>query len=145
MERDRNTVLMHVTAWDGETVLVCCVETEINSSFTVSNRKMIPNFSSSVSVGNTQEPEHKVMGLFSDNCNMNFGQINMRGENNVYRKVSWRNCECGLCCIYSIQLLQTSAYVLPTDIEILVVKIYKYFHTCTGCIMQLKSFSFCQW
>jgi hypothetical protein len=86
-----------------------------------------------------REYEHRVTGLCADNCN-NFGGVKMRSENNVYsrlKKVSKKFWAWVVLHIYSC--LQTAVDVLTIDTEVLVLKIYKYFHTCTARVTELKS------
>ena len=97
-----------------------------------------------VSVIKKYELEQKVIGFCADNCNTNFGGMKRRGEKNVYHLLNneFHRELLGIFCAAHIvhNCLQTAVDVLPIDVEVLAVKIYKYFHIYTVHVMELKSF-----
>ena len=77
------------------------------------------------------ELEQKVIGFCADNCNTNFGGVKRGGDKNVYHLLNELHRElldigCAAHIVHNC--LQTAVDVLPIDVEVLAVKIYKYFH-----------------
>lgn len=86
----------------------------------------------------------KIIGFCADNCNTNFGGVARRGKNNVYfrlKELLKRNI-IGIGCVAHIihNCIQNAVDILPFDIEVLVVKIYKYFYIYTVRVTELKEF-----
>jgi hypothetical protein len=90
-----------------------------------------------VLVKKEHELEHKVTGLCVDNCNINFGGVKKRDNNNVYSplKKEFHQGIVGVGCAAHTMYncLQTAVDVLSIDIEILVVEILPHIHSacCT--------------
>ncbi|KAF0717745.1 protein FAM200B-like [Aphis craccivora] len=86
----------------------------------------------------------KYIGLSADNTNTNFGGPNRQGKNNLFKKLT-HSCSTsivGVGCVVHIlnNCIQNSTDVLPFDIEVIVVKIYKYFYIYTVRVSTLKTF-----
>lgn len=86
----------------------------------------------------------KCIGLSADNTNTNFGGPNRQGKNNLFKKLT-NSCSTsivGVGCVAHIlnNCIQNSTDILPFDIEVIVVKIYKYFYIYTVRVSTLKTF-----
>jgi hypothetical protein len=87
---------------------------------------------------------NKIVGFCGDNCNTNFGGVERRGKNNVFAHLKMmlgrdlNGIGCGAHIVHNS--FQTAVDVLPIDVEIIVVKIYKYFHIYTVRVTRLKEF-----
>jgi hypothetical protein len=97
-----------------------------------------------VSVLKKIELEEKIISFFGDNANTNFGGIARKGKNNVFLKLknTLKRNILGLgCCAHVIHnSIQYAADSLPIDIEIIVCKIFGYFHIYTVRVETLKEF-----
>lgn len=88
--------------------------------------------------------EHKIICVTADNTNTNFGGVNRKTENNVYRKLQKTlnrpifGIGCGAHILHNA--VQTACDSLPLDVEATVVKLYKYFYQYTVRVTQLKEF-----
>ena len=88
--------------------------------------------------------ERKVVGLCVDNTNSNFGGVERKEQNNVFRKLQ-ENLGHGLIgvgCAGHIfhNIVLAAADILPIDVE-MIAKIYLYFKSYTVRIESLKSFA----
>lgn len=86
----------------------------------------------------------KCIGLSADNTNTNFGGPNRLGKNNLFKKLN-NSCSTsivGVGCVAHIlnNCIQNSTDILPFDIEVIVIKIYKYFYIYTVRVSTLKTF-----
>ncbi|CAI6360864.1 unnamed protein product [Macrosiphum euphorbiae] len=97
-----------------------------------------------VSVLKKFELEEKIISFSGDNTNTNFGGIARKGKNNVFLKLknTLKRNILGLgCCAHVIHnSIQYAADSLPIDIEIIVCKIFGYFHIYTVRVETLKEF-----
>jgi hypothetical protein len=88
--------------------------------------------------------EEKLVCYIADNTNSNFGGLKRKGEENVFRKVqSYLDRHIlGIGCSAHIvhNSVQTACDSLPLDIEVIVIKIYKYFHIYTVRVPKHKQF-----
>lgn len=88
--------------------------------------------------------KEKVICLSADNTNTNFGGPNRKGEENVFKKLktSLNRPIFGIGCSAHIinNTVHTACDALPLDVEVVVVKIYKYFHIHTVRVSNLKEF-----
>lgn len=86
----------------------------------------------------------KCIGLSADNTNTNFGGSNRLGKNNLFKKLqnSCSSSIVGVGCVAHIMnnCIQNATDILPFDIEVIVVKIYKYFYIYTVRVSSLKEF-----
>jgi hypothetical protein len=79
--------------------------------------------------------EEKLVCYTADNTNSNFGGVKRKGEENVFRKVQSDldrpilQIGCSAHVVHNS--VQTACDSLPHDIEVIVIKMYKYFHICT--------------
>jgi capsid portal protein len=80
----------------------------------------------------------------ADNTNSNFGDVKRKEEENVFRKVQsdLDRPIVGIGCSAHIvhNSVQTACDSLPLDIEVIVIKIYKYFHIYAVTVTKLKQF-----
>jgi hypothetical protein len=88
--------------------------------------------------------EEKLVCYTADNTNSNFGGVKRKGNENVFRKVQsdlYRPI-LGIGCSAHIvhNSVQTACDSLPLDIEVIVIKIYKYFHIYAVRVTKLKEF-----
>jgi hypothetical protein len=87
--------------------------------------------------------EEKLVCYTADNTNSNFGGVKRKGEENVFRKFQsdLDRPILGIGCSAHIvhNSVQTACDSLPLDIEVIVIKIYKYFHTYTVRVTKLKT------
>lgn len=88
---------------------------------------------------------NKVIGLAADNTNTNFGGMKRKGTNNLFTKL---NNSCGKsligvgCTAHILNnCIQNATDVLPIDIEVIAVKIFKHFYIYTVRVEKLKSFA----
>lgn len=86
----------------------------------------------------------KIIGLAADNTNTNFGGMKRKGTNNLFTKLT-NSCGkslIGVGCVAHIlnNCIQNATDVLPIDIEVIAVKIFKYFYIYTVRVDKLKSF-----
>jgi len=98
-----------------------------------------------VSILKKIELEEKIISFSGDNnTNTNFGGIARKGKNNVFLKLknTLKRNILGLgCCAHVIHnSIQYAADSLPIDIEIIVCKIFGYFHIYTVRVETLKEF-----
>lgn len=88
--------------------------------------------------------DSKVVCLCADNTNTNFGGVNRHGQKNVYRKLQKALSRpiLGIGCSAHIlhNSVQTACDALPIDIEVIVVKVYKFFFQYTVRVTTLKEF-----
>ncbi|XP_025410915.1 uncharacterized protein LOC112683919 [Sipha flava] len=87
---------------------------------------------------------NNVVAFSGDNCNTNFGGVSRKGTNNVFAILNEklkRNIS-GIGCAAHIlhNAMHSSADILPTDIELIINKIFQYFHIYTVRIEKLKDF-----
>lgn len=86
----------------------------------------------------------KVVCLCADNTNTNFGGVNRKGQGNVFRKLQKSLCRpiFGIGCSAHIlhNTVQHACDSLPIDVEVIVVKVYKYFYQYTVRVTALKEF-----
>jgi hypothetical protein len=87
----------------------------------------------------------KVTAFDGDDCNTNFGGAARRGTNNVFANLKTSNLKMkipGIGCAAHIlhNALQTSADILPIDVEAIVNKIFQYFHIYMVQVEELKEF-----
>ncbi|XP_060835436.1 uncharacterized protein LOC132929545 [Rhopalosiphum padi] len=86
----------------------------------------------------------KIVAFSGDNCNTNFGGVLRKGSNNVFSILN-NNLKTnifGVGCAAHIlhNAMQSSADVLPIDVEIIVNKIFQFFHIYTVRVEHLKEF-----
>jgi hypothetical protein len=79
-----------------------------------------------------------------DNCNTNFGGVSRKGTNNVFAILNEklkRNIS-GIGCAAHIlyNAMHSSADISQTDIEVIINKIFQYFHIYIVRIEKLKNF-----
>lgn len=76
-----------------------------------------------------------MVAFHGDNCNTNIGGVHRRGQNNDYsrlkRELATNIAGIGFGAYTVDNALQTAVDGLQIEIEVLVVKIYKYFHIYT--------------
>jgi hypothetical protein len=88
--------------------------------------------------------EEKLVCYTADITNSNFGGVKRKGEGNVFRKVrsDLDRPILGFGCSAHIvhNSVQTACDSLPLDIEVIVIKLYKYFHICTVRVTKLQQF-----
>jgi hypothetical protein len=87
----------------------------------------------------------KIIAFCGDNCNTNFGGVAWTGTNNVFAKLKSSNSEMNIqavrCAAQILHnALQTSADILPIDVEAIVNKIFQYFHIYTVRVDELNDF-----
>jgi hypothetical protein len=88
--------------------------------------------------------QDKIVALFADSTNTNFGGCKRVGKNNVWRKLEIQmereiiGIGCGAHIIHNC--LQCAVDCLPIDIECFAVKVLKYFHIYTVIVEELKTF-----
>ena len=86
----------------------------------------------------------KVVAFCGDNCNTNFGGVKRKGQNNIFRRLQQElKCEIvGVGCAAHIchNCLHHAVDVFPIDVEVIVVKIYKFFYIYTVRVTELKEF-----
>ena len=86
----------------------------------------------------------KIIAFCADNCNTNFGGYKRAGTNNVFSKLNSvlkMNIQGIGCAAHVVHNgVQTSADILPIDIETVVNKIFQYFHIYTVRVEELKLF-----
>ena len=86
----------------------------------------------------------KVIAFCGDNCNTNFGGLARKGKNNVFYKLhnSVKMNILGVGCAAHLihNSLQTSADILPVDVESIVNKIFQHFNIFTVRVEELKMF-----
>jgi hypothetical protein len=85
--------------------------------------------------------EEKLVCYAADNTNRNFGGVKRKGEENVFRKVQShldRPIGCSAHIVHNS--VQTACDFLPIDIEVIVIKFYKYFHIYTVRVTKFKQF-----
>ncbi|XP_053967833.1 uncharacterized protein LOC128869326 [Anastrepha ludens] len=77
----------------------------------------------------------KVVALSADNTNTNFGGVSRQGQKNVYRKLETKlgRSIVGIGCSAHVihNTVQAAADSLPVDLELISVKIYKFFYIYT--------------
>jgi len=86
----------------------------------------------------------KVIAFCGDNCNTNFGGLTRKGNNNVFYKLN-NSVKMNIlgfgCAVHLIHnALQTSADMLPVDVESIINKIFQHFHIFTARVEELKTF-----
>lgn len=88
--------------------------------------------------------ENKIIALSADNTNTNFGGLKRKGENNVHKKLMnhFKRPIIGLGCNAHItnNAINTAAATMKIDIEVIIPKIYLYFHRFTVREANLKLF-----
>jgi hypothetical protein len=88
--------------------------------------------------------EEKLACYTADNTNSNFGGVKRKGNENVFRKVQsdLYTHILGIGCSAHIvhNSVQTACDSLPLDIEVIVIKMYKYIHIYAVRVMKLKEF-----
>lgn len=88
--------------------------------------------------------EEKIVAFCGDNCNTNFGGVARKGSNNVFSKLkSVLDIDIfGIGCVAHIihNGVQTSCDQLPIDIEVIVNKIFQFFHIYAVRVEELKNF-----
>jgi hypothetical protein len=86
----------------------------------------------------------KVIAFCGDNCNTNFGGLARKGKNNVFYKLnnSVKMNILGVGCAAHLihNALQTSADMLPVDVESIVNKIFQHFHIFAVRVEELETF-----
>lgn len=96
------------------------------------------------SIINKYNISDKIIGLCADNCNTNFGGVARKGKNNVYFRLKemLERKIIGIGCVAHIvhNCVQSALDILPFDIEVLIIKIYKYFYIYTVRVTELKEF-----
>jgi hypothetical protein len=79
-----------------------------------------------------------------DNTNTSFGESNRQEKNNLFKKLNdlCSSSIVGVRCVAHIlnNCVQNSTDVLPFDIEVIVVKVLKYFYIYTVRASSLKDF-----
>lgn len=86
----------------------------------------------------------KIIAFSGDNCNTNFGGILRKGKKNVFSilnnnlKTNINGIGCAAHILHNA--IQSSADVLPIDVEIIVNKIFQFFHIYTVRVEHLKEF-----
>lgn len=88
--------------------------------------------------------DSKVVCLCADNTNTNFGGVKRKGQGNVFRKLqkSLSRPILGIGCAAHIlhNTVQTACDALSIDVEVIVVKVYKFFFQYTVRVTVLKEF-----
>jgi hypothetical protein len=88
--------------------------------------------------------EGKLVFYAANNTNSNFGGVKRKEEEDVFRKVQSDLDRPILGIGYSANIVhnsvQTACDSLPLNIEVIVIKIYKYFHIYTVRVTRLKQF-----
>lgn len=91
-----------------------------------------------------QQLTEKVIAFSGDNCNTNFGGYKRAGSNNVFSRLNKgleKNIHGVGCAAHVVHNgVQTSADILPVDIETIVNKVFQYFHIYTVRVEELKNF-----
>lgn len=79
--------------------------------------------------------ENKVVGFCADNTNLNFGGMNRRGTENIWRKLQnhTKRDIFGLGCLAHVahNAISAGCEVLPVDFQIVCVKLFKHFSIYT--------------
>jgi len=88
--------------------------------------------------------DSKVICLCADNTNTNSGGVKRKGQGNVFRKLqkSLSRPILGIGCAAHIlhNTVQTACDALSIDVEVIVVKVYKFFFQYTVRVTVLKEF-----
>ncbi|CAH1984450.1 unnamed protein product [Acanthoscelides obtectus] len=86
----------------------------------------------------------KCIGMSADNTNTNFGGMRRKGVNNLFSKLNASRGKpvIGIGCVPHIfnNCLQNATDVLPIDVEVIAVKIFKHFYIFTVRVEKLKQF-----
>lgn len=86
----------------------------------------------------------KCIGLAADNTNTNFGGMKRKGVNNLFKKLNASRGKplVGIGCVAHIlnNCVQNATDVLPIDVEVIVVKLFKHFYIYTVRVNELKQF-----
>lgn len=84
----------------------------------------------------------KVIGMSADNTNTNFGGAKRKGTNNLFCKLSASTDKTliGIGCMAHIvnNCINNAADSLPIDAEVVIVKLFKFFHIYTVRVAELK-------
>lgn len=84
----------------------------------------------------------KVVGMSADNTNTNFGGAKRKGTNNLFCKLSASTDKTlvGIGCMAHIvnNCINNAADSLPIDAEVVIVKLFKFFHIYTVRVAELK-------
>jgi len=93
---------------------------------------------------------NNVVAFLGDNCNTHFGGVLRKGTNNVLAILNEklkRNISGIGCAAHTLHnAMHSSADILPTDIELIINKIFQYFHIYTVRIEKIKGFlQFCKY
>ncbi|CAH1971283.1 unnamed protein product [Acanthoscelides obtectus] len=82
--------------------------------------------------------------MSADNTNTNFGGMRRKGVNNLFSKLNASRGKpvIGIGCVAHIfnNCLQNATDVLPIDVEVIAVKIFKHFYISTVRVEKLKQF-----
>jgi hypothetical protein len=87
----------------------------------------------------------KIIAFCGDNCSTDFGGAARGGTNNVFAKLKTSDLKMkiqGIACATHIlhNAVQTSADILPIDVEAIVNKISQYFYIYMERVDELKEF-----
>lgn len=87
---------------------------------------------------------NKLVGMSADNTNTNFGGAKRKGKNNLFCKLSASTDKTivGIGCLAHIvnNCINNAADSLPIDAEVIIVKLFKFFHIYTVRVTELKEF-----
>jgi hypothetical protein len=86
---------------------------------------------------------NKIVAFCGENCNTNFGGAARKGTNSVFAKLTTSDLKMnirgtGYAAHILHNALQTSADILPADVDDIVNKIFQYFHIYTVRVEELK-------
>lgn len=95
-----------------------------------------------LSVLNRNDLVSKLVGISADNTNTNFGGAKRKGKNNLFCKLSTSTNKTlvGIGCMAHIinNCINNAADSLPIDAEVIIVKLFKFFHIYTVRVEELK-------
>jgi hypothetical protein len=95
-----------------------------------------------LSVLNRNDLVEKLVGISADNTNTNFGGAKRKGKNNLFCKLSANTDKTlvGIGCMAHVvnNCINNAADLLPVDAEVIIVKLFKFFHIYTVRVAELK-------